>query len=294
MHTTPRQKYSQYTSLKGISWGKVYPKFTNFVIIALAYSCISPLVTGLASIGLVLFYLSYRHNFFFVVQPKLETNGKCYTRSLSQILTGIYVGELALTGLMALRKATGPSVLMAILFFGTAIYNHFLNRFLNPLEERLPAKLLSAPNEEEDSLLTAEEGDASLEEAHEQSRVHHLGHDVHIPHRILDPLARFFEPQIYASHRVMKSYLRGSDDESPKYSDEELSKAYTNPSLTSNPPKIWLPADKAGLSKKEIEANSQADITTTDEGAWLDDKGRVCFDRDNLRALPVWKDMIAY
>jgi hypothetical protein len=30
---TPRQKYNSFTSLKGISWGKVFPKYTNFVII---------------------------------------------------------------------------------------------------------------------------------------------------------------------------------------------------------------------------------------------------------------------
>lgn len=37
IYKTPRDKYNQYTSLKGISWGKVYPKFTNFIIIALVY-----------------------------------------------------------------------------------------------------------------------------------------------------------------------------------------------------------------------------------------------------------------
>ncbi|KAK6070284.1 hypothetical protein SCUP234_00192 [Seiridium cupressi] len=294
MNNTPRKKYSLYTSLKGISWGKLYPKFTNFVIIALAYACISPLVTGLASIGLVLFYLSYRHNLFFVVQPKLETKGRCYTRSLSQILTGVYVGELALTGLMGLRRATGPSIVMAILFFGTIIYNHFLNRFLNPLEDRLPTKLLGEGSGEEDPLLAAEEGEAAHDEARGISLIHHLAHEAHIPGRIIEPVARFFEPQIYASHRVMKGYLTGSDSEPPKYTEEDIGKAYTNPSLTSKPPKVWLPSDKAGLSKKEIQANDEVGITSTNEGAWLDEKNRVQFDRENLRGLPVWKDAVSY
>jgi calcium permeable stress-gated cation channel len=30
---TPRQRYNRYISLKGIAWGKVFPKYTNFVII---------------------------------------------------------------------------------------------------------------------------------------------------------------------------------------------------------------------------------------------------------------------
>ncbi|ETS74679.1 hypothetical protein PFICI_13163 [Pestalotiopsis fici W106-1] len=293
-NTTPRQKYDQFTSLKSMSWGKLYPKFTNFVIIALAYACISPLVMGFASAGLSIFYLSYRHNLFFVVQPKLETKGRCYTRSLSQILTGVYVGELALIGLMGLRKATGPSILMAILFVGTAIYNHFSNRFLNPLEDHLPTKLIGEGEGEEDALLAAEEGEEVLEEAHDRSRIHHLGRDVRVPHRILDPIARFFEPQIYTSHRVMKRYLKDTDVDPPNYTKDDHENAYSHPNLTSKTPKIWLPSDKAKLSKKEIEANSQAGITTTDEGAWLDDKGRVKIERDDLRSLPLWKDTTLY
>lgn len=59
-YKTPRDKYKRYIKLKNIAWGKVYPKFTNFLIIALVYSCISPLVLGFATIGLSLFYCSYK------------------------------------------------------------------------------------------------------------------------------------------------------------------------------------------------------------------------------------------
>jgi hypothetical protein len=90
IYKTPRDKYNQYVGLKGIAWGKVYPKFTNFVIIALAYSCISPLVLGFAAVGLSLFYFSYRYTLLFMVQPKIETKGKCYTRALQQILVSSF------------------------------------------------------------------------------------------------------------------------------------------------------------------------------------------------------------
>lgn len=30
---TPRQKYNSYISLKGMPWGKLFPKYVNFVII---------------------------------------------------------------------------------------------------------------------------------------------------------------------------------------------------------------------------------------------------------------------
>lgn len=36
---TPRDKYHRFTSLKNISWGSVYPKFTNLTVIGKLTSC---------------------------------------------------------------------------------------------------------------------------------------------------------------------------------------------------------------------------------------------------------------
>lgn len=33
---TPRQKYNRYTTLKGIQWGKLFPKYGNFLIIGMS------------------------------------------------------------------------------------------------------------------------------------------------------------------------------------------------------------------------------------------------------------------
>ena len=49
-----------------------------------------------------------------------------------------------------------------------------------------------------------------------------------------------------------------------------------------------------GLSKKEIEENDSEGIKSTNEGAWLDEKAKAQFDRDDLRALPVWKETVPY
>jgi len=312
INKTPRDKYDQYTSLKGISWGKVYPKFTNFAIIALSYACISPLVIGFAALGLGVFYLSYLYNLTFVIQTKLETKGKCYTRALQQILTGIYIGELCLIGLLSLRKATGPLVMLVILFVSTVLYNIVLNRYLNPLEDHLPDHLLNSDDAEEETLLaTAEQGEV-IAEANEQSRVQRVGRNLHIPSKIRDPIAQFFEPHIYASHKAMTAFLglaEASAAETIEYTQDTLRTAYLNPSLTSKPPVVWLPRDDngsdggvdsgnprrgPGLSKEEIRANEEVKIKTLDEGAWVDKHGNVKFDEEHLRKLPVWKDAVPF
>ncbi|KAK2600413.1 hypothetical protein N8I77_009949 [Diaporthe amygdali] len=305
IYKTPRDKYNQYTSLKGIAWGKVYPKFTNFVIIALAYSCISPLVLGFAAVGLSLFYFSYRYTLLFMVQPKIETKGKCYTRALQQILAGIYIGELCLIGLFGLRKAKGPAILLVVLFFATIAYNILTNRYLNPLEDHFPDHMLSvdAENGEQDPLLSAAEegqavaaGDAQADE-HERSHIQRLGREMHLPQKVISPIARFLEPHVYASHKAMRAFLArtgAETDPAPEYSEEEIKKAYQNPSLTSKAPVIWLPRDNYGLSKKEVESLGAENLEATDEGAWVNSKGKVDFERSDLRGLPLWKQPKSY
>lgn len=293
IYKTPRDKFNQYTSLKGIAWGKVYPKFTNFLIIALVYSCISPLVLGFATIGLSLFYCGYKYNLLFVVQPKVESKGKCYTRALQQVLAGVYIGELCLIGLFGLRKAKGPSVMLLILFLATVAYNVLTNRYLKPLEDHFPEELLKESQDDD----AGEEQPLLEEGTQEYSRIHQLGREIHVPPRVLDPLARFFEPHVYASRTAMRAFLKRTAAETeapPRYSEEEISKAYVKPSLKSKAAVLWLPRDGKGLSGKEIAGLAEEGIEATDEGAWVDAKGNVGFERERLTELPVWKETPNY
>ncbi|KAK8061576.1 hypothetical protein PG994_007942 [Apiospora phragmitis] len=298
---TPRQKFTRFTSMKGIAWGKVFPKFANFAIIAIAYSCISPLVMGFAAIGLSLYYFSYRYNLIFVIQPKVDTKGQAYTLALQHLLTGVYIAELALIGIFGLRKATGPSVLLAVLFIATITYNALMNKYLAPLENYLPADLASDPNgnDETTPLLS------SAEEGHAQSHIQRLGERAHVSpqvaQHVVNPLARFFEPRISTSYQALKHWL--ADDESsngttssapPEYSEEDLRKAYLNPALTSPTPLIWLAKDHIGATENEIRESEGKSLKATDQGAWLDDKGRVRWSVDDVHEVPIWKEKVGY
>lgn len=302
VYKTPRDKFNHYTSLKSIGWGKVYPKFTNFIIIALVYSCISPLVLGFATVGLLLFYFAYKYNLLFVIQPKIESKGKCYTRALQQILAGVYIGELCLIGLFGLRKAKGPGILLLILFIGTIVYHVLTNRYLRPLEDHLPTRLLSqgSSDPEEQPLLAAAESGApggDDEAADRDSRIQQIGREIHVPRELTGPIARFFEPHVYASRKAMRAFLQNTaaeTDPEPQYSDEQLQSAYENPSLRSKTPVLWLPRDTTGLSKREIDELKQVEIEATDEGAWVDAKGKVYFERHQMKTLPVWKQAPPY
>ncbi|KAK8104674.1 uncharacterized protein PG998_011707 [Apiospora kogelbergensis] len=268
---TPRQKFNRFTSMKGIAWGKVFPKFANFAII----------VMGFAAIGLSLYYFSYRYNLLFVIQPKVDTKGQAYTLALQQLLTGVYIAELALIGIFGLRKATGPSVLLAVLFIGTIVYNALMNKYLAPLEQYLPAELRARPPSRRTSSASASAPTCP---------------------QVVDPIARFFEPRISTSYRALKKWLAEGDPSyddddggaaaaiAMDYSEEDLRRAYLNPALTSPTPVLWLAKDRIGATANEIRESEGKGLGATDQGAWLDDRGRVRWSVDDVREVPIWKE----
>ncbi|RMD41417.1 hypothetical protein DV735_g3677, partial [Chaetothyriales sp. CBS 134920] len=264
---TPRQKYVRGTWIKGIGWGAKYPKFANFGVIALAYACISPLVLGFAAVGLVLFYASTKYNLLYRVQVKVEPRGNSYSQALKHLMAGVYLAELCLLGFCTLKEATGPVVLMIALVISTAVYQFTVDQYLDPLEKFLPLESL--------------ESDADSSGLFRESARFNL----------LDPLASFIWPAVFTSEATLRAWIKDLwDDESvPDYTDDELENAYVNPALTSKTPKLWIPRDPEAVSKQEIEENSAAGLATTDEGAELDEQGRVWWDEDDFSRAPIFK-----
>lgn len=251
---------------------------------------------GFAAAGLALFYLSYRYMLLYTAQPKVDTKGHCYTLALQQMLTGVYIAELCLIGLFSLRSAFGPLILLGLLLITTIIVNLLVNRHLNPLEQYLPADLALDGSSDEDSeeaplLSAAEEGQAAAI-AHEETRIQRISSAIRVSPKLTGPLARFFEPHVFASHAAMKRWIQDGDfdeDHVPEYSDEDIRKAYLNPAYTSQTPVIWLARDEMGVSKKEKSENEKRELKCSDEGAWIDEQGRVRWSVEDFVKVPVFK-----
>ncbi|TGJ79497.1 hypothetical protein E0Z10_g9261 [Xylaria hypoxylon] len=284
INETPRQKFNRYTKMKGIAWGEVFPKFTNFAIIAIAYSCIAPLVLGFAAAGLSLYYLSYRYNLFYVMQPKIDTKGQAYTLALRHLLTGVYIAELVLIGFFGLRKAKGPSIMTGVLFIVTVLYSVLINKYLSPLEKLLPTDLTSSEERDDETtplLSSVEEGRGSRSVADK-------------------PTAQFLNPRASASYNFMKSWVRGGKDydmeehDVPEYTKEELERAYLHPALTAPAPLIWMARDPMGASKNEVQETEECGLKASDEGAWLDESRIVRWNVHEFEKVPVWKKVVKY
>ncbi|KAI1823777.1 DUF221-domain-containing protein [Xylaria intraflava] len=296
---TPRQKFNRYTNLKEISWGQVYPKFANFAIIAITYSCIAPLVLGFAAIGLSLYYCSYRYNLFYVMQPKIDTKGQAYTAALQHLLTGVYIGELVLIGFFSLSAAKGPVLITGLLLVVTALYHGVTNMYMSPLESALPAELVSSAKDTDETtpLLSSLEGGLVTPQAHQQ------GQSTHGPsyteEHVFTIMARFFGSHAFVSD-YNKPWIRDAEDsdteeqDAPQYAEEDLQRAYLHPALSSRTPVVWMARDDMGTSRMEVRDTEACGLRASDEGAWLDRKRRVQFNTLDFEKVPVWRPAAKY
>lgn len=285
---SPREKFQTYASMKGTPWASWYPKFTNFLVIAIAYSCVAPIVLGFATVGIFLYYLAYRHQMLYIVQTKVDTKGEAYKRALQQMPTGIYLAELCLIGLFSARKASIQTGLIVLLLLITAVVNFLLDRMLRPLELYLGVDVW----QEQETELAREDGvdENNAAARHAASHGRRLGLK-RLPGSGPRIFSDFFDSIVASAREQTESWLEESDshdeDELGFVKDEDLEKAYKNPALTSKTPKLWIPRDPLGVSKQEIEQNQAEGLQATDDGAEIDEKGNLHWDHE-FEHVPIW------
>ncbi|KAL4892058.1 DUF221 domain protein [Aspergillus ambiguus] len=269
---SPRHLYERWSALSGISWGNVFPVFTNMGVIALTYSCIAPLILGFAFVGLYLVYQAYRYNFLFVYEMRLDTKGLVYPRALQHLLTGIYLADVCMIGLFAIKGAPGPLVIMALFTILTVLAHISLNEALEPLYSFLPRTL----DVEEEAQAAKQEAAA----AHTQESLSRW-----------EAAWKWFHPNLYRDYAALRRKVRRNHVEI-RYSEIERQNAYYEPCVTAPMPTLWIPRDKWGFSQQEI-MDTPTGIPITDEGAHLDEKNKIVWDKYDPN-LPLWQLKILY
>ncbi|OJJ45294.1 hypothetical protein ASPZODRAFT_17512 [Penicilliopsis zonata CBS 506.65] len=268
---SPRNLYRRWTALSGLGWGNVFPVFTNMGVIALTYSCIAPLILGFAFVGLYLVYQAYRYNFFFVYDINIDTKGLVYPRALQHLLTGLYLADICMIGLFAIKGAIGPLIIMALFLILTTLAHISLNEALAPLNSFLPRTL-----DAEEELIQAKE-EAQLLAQPPRSR--------------WSSVFKWFHPDLYRDYAALRRKVNRHNVEI-RYSEEELRNAYFEPCINSPTPKLWIPRDKWGFSAQEI-METDPTIPITDDGAHLDEKNKIVWDKYDSK-VPLWELKVLY
>jgi hypothetical protein len=196
----PRIRARVYHRLRYVHWGATYPVFTNMGVIgtfpspdplsplitpAISYALIAPIILGVAFLGFMIIYCTYRYNIHYIYSSELDTRGLHYPRALKQTLVGVYLAEICMIGLLALGKAFGPLVLMFGLLIFTVLIHFSLSAALSPLLFNLPRTLAA-----DEELRRA--GHDGLDYIHEEEEQH----DPEDP----DPYDSDFDPSNPTSH----------------------------------------------------------------------------------------------
>jgi len=288
LDNTPRKMYKRWTSLSSMSWGTVFPPYTNLFVIAICYAIIAPLVLLFAAVGLYLFYLAYRYNLLYVSNANIDTKGRVYPRALQQVFVGLYIAEGCLIGLFAIATgssvgALGPLVLMIIFMVFTALYHLSLNAALEPLINYLPKSLEAEERRLLDEDANAERGEKGMV----ADTTAELGPSPHVKPSFWK---KFLRPDIYTDYATMRRMVPKMI--SIRYESAEAQHAYYNPAVTSGPALLWIPRDPMGVSRQEVRDTSKV-IPITDEGATLDDKNKIVWDAEDGRP-PIWERPVYY
>ncbi|GAB7366130.1 hypothetical protein MBLNU230_g7692t1 [Neophaeotheca triangularis] len=325
---TPRKMYNRYVTLGGIGWGPFYAKFANFGVIALSYSCISPLVLGFACVGFFLMYLGFRYNMFFTLGVNVDLKGQAYVRALQQLTVGVYLTEFCLIGLCAIKTgsqaaATGPLILMIIFTAGTILYHMQMKKALAAHMQTLPSDLLADEyrnlhGDEYDNTEKGQAGNNSVAK-HNSNNGHGIGRHAsssedsettkyQVP-RNADPPERptglvgkiksFLFPGKYSSAAILSRRVLSPHLSTPvrPYTAKERADAYAHPSIADEMQIIWIARDSYGLSQQEITDSRREvgeGLEMTDEGAWVNEKGKVEWDERNVAEAPIHEDPPIY
>lgn len=103
-----------------------------------------------------LFWIAYRHNYYYVQRNKVETHGQLFYQALSQLMAGVYVLEITLIGLFFLVRdeqgnavCTPQAIIMIVALALTAAYHYILESMMAPMYELLPVTLEDKATERE-------------------------------------------------------------------------------------------------------------------------------------------------
>ena len=116
-----------------------------------------------------LFWVAYRHNYYYVQRNKVDTHGLLFNNAISQLFAGVYVMEIALIGLFFLVRDSldnlackSQAIVMIVVLILTAAFHYTMEQHLRPLYEFLPVTVEDKAVDAERRFFLSEENRFSM------------------------------------------------------------------------------------------------------------------------------------
>lgn len=270
------------------------------------------MVLGFATIGFILLYIGFRYNFLFVYGMKVDMKGEAYSRALQQLMTGVYLSTICLIGLFAISagnntNAVGPLVIMVIFLVVLIAWHVLTGKAFGPLEQHLPIYRLEtnqssqAPAEGVEDVeqqagvgtgTSNEQSEKNIQEKDDLPAVLTTGGPYQ--NRTGNFLTLWANPSIDRTFQDKKKLLDSWSKtfaEPEHLTQDEIDVAYMHPALQAETESmIWVPRDQHGVSAIFVEENRQASLQSSDQNAWLNDKGKVEWDHEHVKDCPIYEE----
>jgi hypothetical protein len=207
--------------------------------------------------------LVWKYNLLYVLDSDMDTKGLFYPRALIHLTIGLYLAEICLIGLFALKGAFGPLALMVLFFVFTGLVHFSLSDAIAPLLLNLPQTL---PLEGE---IQEEEKAKALRE--KELATARLGEEIGVPGAAND---YYDEEQVFGDEEQLEQ--SEDDEEEEEESGDEHgpitgTRAMEGAASIGATFKEWFKATTQAKVDKEIE-NSGANDYLAKLQFWKHDK----------------------
>ncbi|KAF3994069.1 hypothetical protein FT663_00089 [Candidozyma haemuli var. vulneris] len=295
---TLRKKWERFSGLGLVMWGTTFPLFTNLATITLAFAIIAPMILLFGCVAFLLAFIAYGHNLTYCFIEAPDNRGMHYPRALFHTFTGLYLGQVCLLGLFVVGKGWGCVALQAIGIAATAFCHHNLLEAFGRLTTVLPIDCMkpldgfsqtvscSTDSDFKRKVLDknkANEPKVLEEDKIDQARVEEETGQLEGGHNLVPLLAdrdfkttesknwfvRFVRPDVFLNFRHAKRMIPATYNMEEEVTDDKH--AYDQPAIAAQMPKLWIPRDPYGWSRREIEDNEKI-IEVTDENSGFSDK----------------------
>lgn len=289
--STPRSVYKIKYTLRNVSWGTLWPATTLLVVIALAYSIISPVINGLAWVTFFLFYQLWKYQFLWQLdQPESsETGGLFFPKAIQHVFVGMYIMQVCLAALFFLAQNTEkhPSAipegaLMIVLIAFTAFFHLIIQNSYGPLIHALPISLADQTGGFDLNREVAEQDLRDRSSIADGQSLSDADTKKEKTQRTSVTSTAFASAQ--SSPHPSNNTKENPEGDDPRTAnppeikpvDEDAGpKEFYHPASVEPQRVVWLPHDQLGLAEEEEREIHEAGIAVSTEGAVMDEKGHV-------------------
>ena len=185
-----------------IEYGTLMPQFLMTGIIGFCFEIVCPFMQVICFLYYAISYVVFKHQTIYVYARPSESGGDFFFPTFKRTVSGLYVGQVVLTGYLGIRQAAGPAVVSLLLLPVSAYLASGLKRRF----ER-PASILSfetAASNDEGVGATGQEGKYGAPE--EVKRPAIIAYDASLPlidHRPFFERETYVQPELRSLEPVL-------------------------------------------------------------------------------------------